>query len=88
MKAVIMAGGMGSRLKTITGETPKPMAPLLGRPMMEHIIFLLRSQGFTDICATVKYRAGDIMGYFGDGSRFGVKLQYRVEQEPMGTFWS
>lgn len=85
MKAVIMAGGMGSRLKSITGETPKPMAPLLGRPMMEHIILLLRGQGFTDICAAVKYRAGDIMGYFGDGSRFGVKLQYRVEQEALGT---
>ena len=85
MKAVIMAGGVGSRLKAVTGDTPKPMAPLLGRPMMEHIILLLRSQGFTDICAAVKYRAGDIMAYFGDGSRFGVKMQYRVESEALGT---
>lgn len=85
MKAVIMAGGMGTRLRSITGDTPKPMVPLLGRPMMEHIIILLREQGFTDICAAVRYRAGDIMGYFGDGSRFGVKLQYRVEDRALGT---
>lgn len=85
MKAVIMAGGMGTRLKSISGELPKPMVPLLGRPMMEHTVLLLRAQGFTDICATVRYRAGDIMGYFGDGSRFGVNMQYRVEQEPLGT---
>ena len=85
MKAVIMAGGMGTRLRAVTGDTPKPMVPLLGRPMMEHIIGLLRRQGCLDICAAVKYRAGDIMGYFGDGSRFGVRLQYRVEQEALGT---
>lgn len=85
MKAVILAGGMGTRLKAVTGDTPKPMVPLLGRPLMEHIIILLRSQGFKDICAAVGYRAGDIMACFGDGSRFGVKLQYRVEQEPLGT---
>ena len=46
MKAVILAGGMGTRLKAVTGDTPKPMVPLLGRPLMEHIIILLRSQGF------------------------------------------
>lgn len=80
-----MAGGMGTRLRSITGDTPKPMVPLLGRPMMEHIIILLREQGFTDICAAVRYRAGDIMGYFGDGSRFGVRLQYRVEDRALGT---
>ena len=85
MKAIIMAGGAGTRLRAVTGDRPKPMAPLLGRPMMERIIELLRGQGFRDICATVKYRAGDIMAYFGDGSRFGVRLQYRVEQEAMGT---
>lgn len=85
MKAVIMAGGMGSRLKAITGDIPKPMVPLLGRPLMEHIVNLLRRQGFDDICAAVRYRAGDIMAYFGDGSRFGVDLQYRLEDEPLGT---
>lgn len=85
MKAVILAGGMGSRLKAVTGDIPKPMVPLLGKPLMEHIVELLRSQGFDDICAAVRYRAGDIMAYFGDGSRFDVRMQYRVEEEPLGT---
>lgn len=85
MKAVIMAGGMGSRLKAITGDSPKPMVPLLGRPLMEYILELLRCQDFDDICAAVRYRAGDIMAHFGDGSRFGLSIQYRVEEEPLGT---
>ncbi len=85
MKAVIMAGGMGTRLRPVTGGAPKPMVPLLGVPIMEHIINLLRAHGFTELCAALKYRAGDIMAYFGDGSRFGVSLQYRIEQEALGT---
>ncbi len=85
MKAVIMAGGMGTRLRPVTGGAPKPMVPLLGVPIMEHIINLLRAHGFTELCAALKYRAGDIMAYFGDGSRFGVNLQYRIEQEALGT---
>ena len=85
MKAVIMAGGQGKRLKAVTGEAPKPMAPLLGRPMLEHILLLLKEQGFTDLCAAVKYRAEDIIHYFGDGSALGVQLQYRIEEAPLGT---
>ena len=77
MKAVIMAGGEGRRLKSITGERPKPMVPLLGRPMMEHILLLLKKHGFDEVCAAVKYRAEDIMRYFGDGSALGVRLEYR-----------
>ena len=80
MKAVILAGGMGTRLRPVTGDRPKPMVPLLGKPLMEHIVALLRAQGFEDICAAVRYRAGDIMAHFGDGSRFGVHMQYRLEQ--------
>lgn len=85
MKAVIMAGGEGKRLKAVSGDKPKPMVELLGRPMMEHIIGLLREQGFTDICAAVKYRAEDIMNYFGNGEKFGVNLTYRIEKEALGT---
>ena len=85
MKAVIMAGGEGRRLKSITGERPKPMVPLLGRPMMEHILLLLKKHGFDEVCAAVKYRAEDIMRYFGDGSALGVRLEYRVEREALGT---
>ena len=85
MKAVIMAGGEGRRLKSITGERPKPMVPLLGRPMMEHILRLLKKHGFDEVCAAVKYRAEDIMRYFGNGSALGVRLEYRVEREALGT---
>ena len=85
MKAVIMAGGMGTRLRPVTGDKPKPMADLLGRPIMEHIVLHLKDCGFDDICAALKYRAGDIMAHFGDGSRFGVRMQYRLEEDALGT---
>ena len=85
MKAVIMAGGEGKRLKAVTGDTPKPLVPLLGRPMMEHILLLLKAHGFTDVCAAVKYRAEEIMDRFGDGSALGLRLQYRVEPQALGT---
>lgn len=85
MKAVIMAGGEGTRLKSITGDAPKPLVPLCGAPLMEHIIRLLRDNGFSDICAAVKYRAGDISDCFGDGQALGVSLCYRTESEARGT---
>ena len=85
MKAVILAGGEGKRLKCITGELPKPLVPLLGRSMMEHILLLLRRCGFCEICAAVRYRAEDIMAAFGDGSALGVSLCYRAEDKPLGT---
>lgn len=85
MKAVILAGGEGTRLKAVTGEKPKPMVDLLGRPLMEHILLLLKKHGFTEICAAVRYRAEEIMDYFGDGSRLGVHLRYQAESEPLGT---
>ena len=85
MKAVIMAGGEGTRLRPVTGSVPKPMAPLLGRPMLEHIVRLLKKHGFTDICAALKYRAEDIERAFGDGAALDVHMQYRVEREALGT---
>ena len=85
MKAVIMAGGEGRRLRPVTGDTPKPLAPLLGRPVMEHILRLLAGQGFDTVCAALRYRAEEIMARFGDGSALGLSLQYRVEAEPLGT---
>ena len=85
MKAVIMAGGEGRRLRAVTGEGPKPLVPLLGRPLMEHILALLRRSGFTEVCAALRYRAEDIRARFGDGSALGVRLQYREEDEPLGT---
>ena len=85
MKAVILAGGLGTRLRPVTGEHPKPMVSLLGRPVMEHIVELLRQNGYTHICAALHYRAGEIMAHFGDGRRFGVELEYRIETENLGT---
>lgn len=85
MKAIILAGGLGTRLRSVTGEHPKPMAELLGRPLMEHIVRLLRDNGFDEICCTLRYRAGEIMAHFGDGRRFGVSMQYRIETRPLGT---
>ena len=85
MKAIIMAGGEGKRLKPITGSTPKPLVPLCGRPVMENIILLLRRHGITDICATLKYRPDDIKNYFGSGEKLGVRLEYRIEQTALGT---
>ena len=85
MKAVILAGGLGTRLRPVTGEHPKPMVPLLGKPMMEHIVALLRENGFNQICAALHYRAGEIMAHFGDGRRFGVNMEYRIETENLGT---
>ena len=85
MKAVILAGGLGMRLRPVTGEHPKPMAPVLGRPVMEHIVELLRRNGYTQICAALHYRAGEIMAHFGDGRKFGVELEYRIETDNLGT---
>lgn len=85
MKAIIMAGGEGKRLKPVTGDTPKPLAQLCGRPVMEHIILLLKRHGITDICAALKYRSDDIKNCFGSGERLGVKLSYRVETQALGT---
>ena len=85
MKAVILAGGEGMRLKCITHDTPKPLVPLLGRSMMEHILRLLRRCGFTEVCAALRYRAEDFMKAFSDGSGLGLRLCYRVESEPLGT---
>lgn len=85
MKAVIMAGGFGKRLRCVSGEAPKPMTPFLGKPIMEHIIGLLRKNGFTDICAAVGYRAEVIERHFGSGERFGVSMTYRHETKPLGT---
>ncbi len=85
MKAIILAGGEGRRLRPVTGELPKPLAPLLGRPVMEHILRLLAREGFHEVCAAVKYRAEEIEARFGDGSALGLRLCYRVEKEPLGT---
>ena len=85
MKAVILAGGAGVRLRPMSLGMPKPMLPLLGRPVMEHTIALLRRHGFTQLYVTVSRRDREIRDFFGDGGQLGVELHYVEEKEPLGT---
>jgi mannose-1-phosphate guanylyltransferase / phosphomannomutase len=85
VKAVIMAGGEGTRLRPLTSNAPKPMLPLVNEPMMEHIVRLLRHHGFDEIVVTVAFMANHIRTYFGDGSDFGVRMVYATEETPLGT---
>jgi mannose-1-phosphate guanylyltransferase len=85
MKAMLLAAGLGTRLRPLTYELPKPMVPILGRPVMEHIIRLLARHGFDDVIANLHYFPDLIRTRFGDGSRYGVRLVYSHEPELMGT---
>src|SRR5437016_11876917 len=85
MKAVIMAGGEGTRLRPLTSNQPKPMLPLANRPMMEHIVKLLKEHGFDEIVVTLAFLPQAIRTYFGDGSEFGVRMVYATEESPLGT---
>src|ERR1700694_2231542 len=85
MKAVVMAGGEGSRLRPLTSSIPKPLVPVAGRPIMEHILLHLRRHQLRDVIATVQYLGASIRNYFGDGSEQGVSLTYSVEDSPLGT---
>jgi mannose-1-phosphate guanylyltransferase / phosphomannomutase len=85
MKAVIMAGGFGTRLRPLTCNTPKPMVPLMNKPMMHHIVSLLKRHGLDDIIATLFYNPEAITGYFGDGSQLGVKMGYVRADADYGT---
>jgi mannose-1-phosphate guanylyltransferase / phosphomannomutase len=85
MKAVVMAGGEGSRLRPLTSRRPKPLAPIANKPVMQHIVELLAQHGITEIVATLHYLADEIETYFGDGSSLGVQMHYVVEDTPLGT---
>lgn len=85
MKAVIMAGGEGTRLRPLTARQPKPMLPIANRPIMEHVVCLLKSHGIEDIVVTVAYLAEIVRNHFGDGSDFGVNMVYAAEDLPLGT---
>lgn len=85
MKAVIMAGGFGTRLRPLTSNIPKPMVPLVNSPMMEHIVHLLKRHGVKEIVATLFYHPDVISSYFGDGSGLNVSMQYRKAEADLGT---
>jgi len=84
-KAVLLVGGLGTRLRPLTNDRPKSIVPVLNRPVLEHTIVYLKQYGIKDIIITLNYLPEVIEDYFGDGSKFGVNLAYFMEKEPRGT---
>lgn len=84
-KAVILAGGRGTRMRPFTYEVPKPMIPVQGKPLLQHIVELLRKYDIRDIILSTGYMGDKIREYFGNGSRFGVDVSYVEEKEELGT---
>jgi NDP-mannose synthase len=85
MRAVILAGGKGRRLHPYTAVFPKPLVPLGDRPILEIVVEQLKLSGFDRLTFAVGHLAGLIQAYFGDGSRFGIRIEYSVETKPLGT---
>ena len=84
MKAVILAGGLGTRLRPLTNKKPKPMLPLGKKPLLEHLIKWIKKNGVKDIVLCVSYLHETIEKYFEDGSKFGVKIEYAISGKPLG----
>ncbi len=85
MQVVLLAGGLGSRLRPLTESVPKPMVEVAGRPFLEYIVEHLAAQGFTRMLFLVGYLGEKVRDHFGDGSRFGVSIEYSWEPAPLGT---
>lgn len=83
--AVILAGGRGTRLRPYTVAIPKPLVPIADKPILEIVIIQLVKQGFEKIIITVNHQADIIMAYFGDGKRWGIEIEYSLENKPLGT---
>jgi mannose-1-phosphate guanylyltransferase / phosphomannomutase len=85
VKAVVMAGGEGTRLRPMTANQPKPLLPVVNKPIMEHVLRLLKRHGFTETVVTVQFLASLVRNYFGDGEDVGLSLTYATEETPLGT---
>ncbi len=83
--AIILAGGLGTRLRPLTDETPKPLLPIKGKPIVQHTIEQLKKHGVKNIILSIGYKADKIKEYFGDGSKLGLNISYIVEDNPLGT---
>ena len=83
--AIILAGGLGTRLRPLTNTTPKPLLPIKGTPILEHAINNLKKHKITDIILSIGYKADKIKEYFEDGGQLGVNISYCIEDEPLGT---
>ena len=85
MKAVIMAGGDGKRLRPLSCTMPKPMVPLLNKPVLGYCLELIKKHGFDDVVLTLRYLPNPIRRYVGDGSAFGLRAKCVIEEKPLGT---
>lgn len=83
--AIIVAGGLGTRLKPLTETTPKPLLPIHGKPLIEHTILNFKKQGISNIILSIGYKAEQIQEYFGNGKKLGIKIKYAIELGPLGT---
>jgi mannose-1-phosphate guanylyltransferase len=85
MRAMVLAAGLGTRLRPLTYEMPKPLVPVLNRPIMDHILELVARHGFTDVVANLSYLPEQLRGRYGDGSEYGITLEWSFEEELLGT---
>ena len=85
MKAVVMAGGAGTRLRPMTMTVPKPLLPVVNRPLLEHVLRLLRRHGFTDTVVTAHFLGSMVRAYFGSGDDLDMDLTYATQEKPLGT---
>lgn len=85
MQAVLLAGGLGTRLRSVVNDRPKPMADVLGYPFLEYLILELKKHGITKVVLAVGYMGESIEAYFGTGEKLGIEIQYSYEKEQLGT---
>lgn len=85
MQAILLCGGMGTRLRSVVSDRPKPMADICGKPFLQYLLEMLRDKGITEVIFALGYMGEMIEEYFQDGSTFGLKIAYSYEEEPLGT---
>ena len=85
MQAILLCGGMGTRLRSVVSDRPKPMADICGKPFLQYLLEMLRDKGITEVIFALGYMGEMIEEYFQDGSGFGLKIGYSYEKEPLGT---
>ena len=85
MQAILLCGGMGTRLRSVVSDRPKPMADICGKPFLQYLLEMLRDKGITEVIFALGYMGEMIEEYFQDGSAFGLKISYSYEEEPLGT---
>lgn len=85
VKSLVLAGGLGKRLRSLVSDKPKVMAPVAGKPFLEHVLISLKKSGLREIILSVGYMKESVTDYFGDGQQLGVEIDYSIDQQPLGT---